>query len=128
MTQLLLGHGLQWLPLTRTNMRLSTQTDAVLRLIFVLQPQVEATAKQVTVYWLHKANGSYTRMSGTSQAAPHVAGLAATLMEKFTSLTAAQIATRIKTTASYDGLYRSDGVAASSLSVSARQAILVMDL
>ena len=44
-------------------------------------------------------------------------------MEKFTSLTAAQIATRIKTTASYDGLYRSDGVAASSLSVSARQAI-----
>ena len=70
-----------------------------------------------------QAGGSYVRASGTSQAAPHVAGLAAALMEKFPSLTPAQIATRIKNTASYDGLYRYDGVAASTLSVSARQAI-----
>ena len=56
-----------------------------------------------------QANGSYTRMSGTSMAAPHVAGLAAALMEKFPSLTAAQIATRIKNTASLSGLTGSGG-------------------
>ena len=46
-----------------------------------------------------RANGTlgdeYVRYSGTSMAAPHVSGLAAALMEKFPSLTPAQIATRI---------------------------------
>ena len=52
-----------------------------------------------------KANtGGYTRKSGTSMAAPHVSGLAAALIEKFPTLTPAQIATRIKTTASLSGL------------------------
>ena len=46
----------------------------------------------------------YTRISGTSMAAPHVSGLAAALMEKFPSLTSAQIATRIKEGASLNGL------------------------
>lgn len=70
-----------------------------------------------------EANGSYVRYSGTSQAAPHVAGLAAALMEKFPSLTPAQIATRIKTTASYDNIYQYGGTAATSLSLTARRAI-----
>lgn len=48
--------------------------------------------------------GGYTRKSGTSMATPHVSGLAAALMEKFPTLTPAQIATRIKTTASLEGL------------------------
>ena len=48
--------------------------------------------------------GGYTRISGTSMAAPHVSGLAAALMEKFPTLTPAQIATRIKTTASLEDL------------------------
>lgn len=46
----------------------------------------------------------YVRYSGTSMAAPHVSGLAAALMEKFPTLTPAQIATRIKTTASLANL------------------------
>ena len=60
-----------------------------------------------------RANGSlgddYVRYSGMSMAAPHVAGLAAALMEKFPSLTPAQIATRIKSTASYSGLTGTGG-------------------
>ena len=42
----------------------------------------------------------YVSLIGTSMAAPFVSGLAAALMEKFPNLTPAQIATRIKTTAS----------------------------
>ncbi len=60
-------------------------------------------APGVSIY-AAQANGTYTTMSGTSMAAPHVAGVGAALMEKFPSLTAAQIATRILTTASYASL------------------------
>ena len=42
----------------------------------------------------------YVSLIGTSMAAPFVSGLAAALMEKFPNLTPAQIATRIKITAS----------------------------
>ena len=63
-------------------------------------------------------SGTYTRKSGTSMATPHVAGLAAALMEKFPSLTAAQIATRIKNSASYSGLTTYDGYTESTASVS----------
>ena len=51
-----------------------------------------------------QANGTYIRYSGTSMAAPHVSGVVATTMEQFPSLTAAQIVTRIKDTATYEGL------------------------
>jgi subtilase-type serine protease len=53
--------------------------------------------------------GGYVRMSGTSMAAPHVSGLAASLMEKFPTLTPAQIATRIKVTSSLSGLTGRNG-------------------
>lgn len=65
-----------------------------------------ANSRQSSYY---AANGDYIRHSGTSMAAPQVSGIAATLMEKFPSLTPAQIATRIKTTASMTGLYTKYG-------------------
>ena len=70
-----------------------------------------------------EANGSYVRFSGTSMAAPHVSGLAAALMEKFPSLTPAQIATRIKSTASYSGLTGSGGETSANSSTAVMQAI-----
>ena len=60
-------------------------------------------APGVSIY-AAQANGTYTSMSGTSMATPHVSGLAAALAEKFPSLTAAQIVTRIKNGAGYAGL------------------------
>ena len=65
-------------------------------------------APGVSIY-AAQANGSYTSLSGTSMAAPHVAGVAAALMEKYPSLTTAQIATRILATASYTGLTGRNG-------------------
>ncbi|WP_086953115.1 autotransporter domain-containing protein, partial [Xenorhabdus innexi] len=44
-------------------------------------------------------NSSYRRYSGTSMAAPHVAGAAAVLMQRFPYMTAAQISDVLKTTA-----------------------------
>jgi subtilase-type serine protease len=70
-----------------------------------------------------QANGTYVRSSGTSMAAPHVSGLAAALMEKFPSLTAAQIATRIKSTASYSTLTGSSGQTSANSSAATMQAI-----
>jgi len=70
-----------------------------------------------------QANGTYVRYSGTSMAAPHVSGLAAALMEKFPSLTPAQIATRIKSTASYTGLTGSSGQTSANSSTAVMQAI-----
>ena len=70
-----------------------------------------------------QANGTYTTMSGTSMAAPHVAGIGAALMEKFPSLTTAQIATRIKTTASLTGLTGRGGETTSNSSTSQMEAI-----
>ena len=56
-------------------------------------------------------------------AAPHVSGLAAALMEKFPSLTAAQIVTRIKSGASYNGLTGRGGETSSNSSTATMQAI-----
>lgn len=67
--------------------------------------------------------GEYVRFKGTSMAAPQVAGVAANLMEKFPSLTPAQIATRIKSTASLSGLYNFVGVPISSYSTSVQRSI-----
>jgi len=81
----------------------------------VVAPGVSINAAQ--------ANGNYTVMSGTSMAAPHVAGVAAALMEKFPSLTTAQIATRIKTTASLTGLTGRGGETTANSTTAQMQAI-----
>ncbi len=67
--------------------------------------------------------GSYVRQSGTSMAAPQVSGIAANLMQKFPSLTPAQIATRIKTTATMTGLRNSAGVLMTTRSTSYQRSV-----
>ncbi len=70
-----------------------------------------------------KANGTYVRYSGTSMAAPHVSGLVALLIEQFPALTPAQVVTRLKSTASYDGLTGWYGCTSSTCSVAQMRAI-----
>ena len=70
-----------------------------------------------------QANGTYVRYSGTSMAAPHVTGLVATVMQRFSSLTAAQIVTRVKNTASYTGLTGYYGCTASTCTTAQMEAI-----
>ena len=79
-------------------------------------------APGVSIY-AAQANGSYTSMSGTSMATPHVSGLAAALAEKFPSLTAAQIVTRIKNGASYSGLTGRGGETSANSSTATMQSI-----
>lgn len=71
----------------------------------------------------YSSNGDYIRYSGTSMAAPQVSGIAAVLMEKFPSLTPAQIATRIKSTASMSGLYNSSGYLVSLYSAAYQRSV-----
>ena len=65
----------------------------------------------------------YTRLSGTSMATPHVSGLVAALREKFPSLTAAQVVTRVKDGASLSGLTGSGGQTTSNSSTAVMEAI-----
>jgi len=81
----------------------------------VVAPGVSINAAQ--------ANGTYTLMSGTSMATPHVSGLVAALMEKFPSLTAAQIVTRVKSGASYNGLTGRGGETTANSTTAQLQAI-----
>ena len=66
----------------------------------------------------------YVSLIGTSMAAPFVSGLAAALMEKFPNLTPAQIATRIKTTASLAPLTGALGETLANDGTAAMEAIL----
>ena len=79
-------------------------------------------APGVSIY-AAQANGTYTSMSGTSMATPHVSGLAAALAEKFPSLTAAQIVTRIKNGASHTGLTGRGGETTANSTTAQLQAI-----
>ncbi len=79
-------------------------------------------APGVSIY-AAQANGSYATDNGTSYAAPHVSGLAAALAEKFPSLTAAQIVTRIKNGASYSGLTGRGGETSANSSTATMQSI-----
>ena len=68
-------------------------------------------------------NNNYVNLQGTSMATPHVSGLAAALMEKFPSLTPAQIVNRIKAGASYDGLTGRNGETTSNSTTATMQSI-----
>ena len=72
-----------------------------------------------------KSGGGYTRLSGTSMAAPHVTGLLALVKERFTSssLTNKQVRTRLLNGATYSGLTDFNGNSASSMSTSTKEAI-----
>ncbi len=66
---------------------------------------------------------NYIRYQGTSMAAPHVSGLVAALVEKFPSLTAAQIVTRVKSGASHNGLTGRGGETTANSTTAQLQAI-----
>ena len=72
-----------------------------------------------------QSGGGYTRLSGTSMAAPHVTGLLALVKERFTSssLTNKQVRTRLLNGATYSGLTDFNGNSASSMSTSTKEAI-----
>ncbi len=53
---------------------------------------------------------TYATLDGTSMAAPHVAGALALLIEKYPSLTPAQVVTRLLTTATKTGIYADTSV------------------
>ena len=75
------------------------------------------------IYAAKTNTSGYTRKSGTSMAAPHVTGIIATAIERFPSLTSAQIRTRILTNATYSGLTDFQGNASSSLTTAQKEAI-----
>ena len=72
-----------------------------------------------------KSGGGYTRLSGTSMAAPHVTGLLALVKERFasSSLTNKQVRTRLLNGATYTGLTDVNGNSASSMSTSTKEGI-----
>ena len=72
---------------------------------------------------IDSTTNNYVRYQGTSMAAPHVTGLVAALMEKFPSLTAAQIVTRVKDGASYTGLTGRGGETSSNSTTAQLEAI-----
>jgi hypothetical protein len=70
-----------------------------------------------------QTGGGFTRKSGTSMAAPHVAGGLALLMGAFPSLTTQTAAARLLETATYTGLRTADGCTISNCSVSQMRAV-----
>jgi len=65
-----------------------------------------------------KSGGGYTRKSGTSMAAPHVAGGLAVLMQAFPGMTAQQAAARLLNSAHFEGLATIDGCTIDSCAAS----------
>lgn len=70
------------------------------------------------------SSGGYTRLSGTSMAAPHVTGMLALIKDRFSSsLTNQQVRTRLLNGASYTGLVTYGGTAASSLTTAQKLSV-----
>jgi subtilisin family serine protease len=105
----------QWLAVTALD---STKTEASFanRCGVAWDTCVTAPGVSVNAAWNTGAN-NYATISGTSMAAPHVAGLLALLTEEFPALTPTQIVTRMKSTASYDGLTGRSGCTSASCTV-----------
>lgn len=61
----------------------------------MIAEQNELAAPGRSILGLNNQPGDYTTMSGTSQATPHVAGIAALLMQKYPNETAGQIRARM---------------------------------
>lgn len=70
-----------------------------------------------------KTGGGHTTKSGTSMAAPHVSGILALVTGHFPSLTATEVVSRVKATASLEGLTGYFGCTLASCSESAMRAI-----
>jgi subtilase-type serine protease len=62
------------------------------------------TAPGVNIYSAKANSTGYEELSGTSMAAPHVAGVVALVYQRFPELNAAEIANRVKATASLNDL------------------------
>jgi len=113
------GFASQWLSVTAVD---QTGTEASFTNRCGVAWDTCVTAPGVSIV-AARTGGGYTTLSGTSMAAPHVSGLVALLIQKFPSLTPAQIVERVKTTSSYTGLTARDGCTDATCTVSQMRAI-----
>lgn len=109
----------QWLSVTAID---STKTEANYTNRCGVAWDTCVTAPGTDIY-AAKTGGGYVSASGTSMAAPHVSGLAALLVEEFPALTPAQIVTRLKSTANYDGLTGRGGCTSGTCTTAQMRAI-----
>lgn len=111
----------QWLSVTAVD---STKTEAWFANRCGVAWETCVTAPGVDIYaaW-NSGTSDYNTISGTSMAAPHVSGLVALLIEEFPSLTPAQIVTRLKSTATYDGLTGRSGCTLATCTLAQMRAI-----
>ena len=70
-------------------------------------PEVDLAAPGVSIYSAYK-NGSYTTLSGTSMAAPHVAGAAALVLATHPGFTPSQVQSYLEANAEFLGSLSSD--------------------
>ena len=111
----------QWLSVTAID---STKTEASFANRCGVAWETCVTAPGVDIYAAWNTGATdYNTDSGTSMAAPHVSGLVAVLIEEFPSLTPPQIVTRLKSTATYDGLTGRGGCTLGTCTIAQMRAI-----